>query len=793
MARIPTINAQNITPPPGTAGGVLLGRVGTSNIQVRTPLTQQMNPANFGQQGAMVAQLGNTLLNDVFLPMQEKEQANARAKQSMEAQMDVLTEINDVKGKLEKKEMVFGEDYHHGAGLETAWEKHWKGIDTQIDLIIPNMQSRVDNKTGAALSSNYIPQVMALKLKAQTTRGKVSESRTVVAYQDGSRALAAEMADIVPRNLNTDGEPVYMFQGAKWDSLIAKKQLLDNIFENSKIDPAVKASTRESTRKDFIDELTGAFEANPKMGMEFLNQDMGEKFGLTPGEVGGMFKELNDIDIAHMRDNNFRQEQIESEEEAEARKELEPKYIGHLGMALKGLFTSKGWAKDHKVEYEDAGMQDDYKFIQGIVIGGEVKPGDTDPEELAKVEFEQIQHLNNPGESDLAASAQNIATNKKISETDRNKRIVDLANLNNNKELLKSSNYTQAKNMLTRQAPVPLDPLDTRAAALRSKALWRLFGNDVNRLLKEPEKFQNFDWNKRVNQLLDDYSGNNGNPSDPGSQIFFRDFVRASNLADFPGVVVQEGNKIYPDVVEMRAQLQANLSTLSKDQIRQANDSINSLATYSGLSQKVKDVKRAIEQANQPEKPKELTGVEKVLRNITPDEWEEMGKKQFPELYKSLFGKTPEPAPEKKPEAATPAPTPAPPKPAPVKADPRQAEMFSDNPAVTVPGPRDVPPVPQSEILAEMFSDNPAVNVPGPRDVPPVPQFDFSRQLAGAEKALRTLQADAEAKGYDTGLINLLDLAMLALQNDAMGNDPESFKKSFQSFMKQVGDIQGKQ
>ncbi len=139
MAKIPTINAQNITPPPGTAGGVLLGRVGTSNIQVRTPLTQQMNPANFGQQGAMVAQLGNTLLNNVFLPMQEKVRANARSKQSMEEQTKLLREINDVKGKLEKKELIFGEDYHHPAGLESAWDRHWQEINTQIDFIIPDI------------------------------------------------------------------------------------------------------------------------------------------------------------------------------------------------------------------------------------------------------------------------------------------------------------------------------------------------------------------------------------------------------------------------------------------------------------------------------------------------------------------------------------------------------------------------------------------------------------------------------------------------------------------------------
>jgi len=488
---------------------------------------------------------------------------------------------------------------------------------------------------------------------------------------------------------------------------------------------------------------------------------MGERFGLTPGEVGGMLNDLNDIDIAHMRDNNFRQEQEDSREEAEAREELEPKHIGHIKMALNGTFTSQGWAKDHKDEYEDAGMKDEYSFIQGIIMGGEVKPGDTDPKELVKVESEITKAINNPGDSDIPAIAQDIATNKKISGPDRNKRIVELANLNNNKELLKSPNYKNAKDMLAKSAPVPLDKLDTSSAALRSRALWRLFGNDVNRLLKDPEKFQNFDWNKRVNQLLDDYSGNNGNPSDQGSQIFFKDFVRSSNLADLPGVVVQEGNKSYPDVVTMRAQLQANLSTLSQDQIRQANDSINALATYPGLSQKVTDVKIAIAQQNQPPPPEKKGFLEETF-----DDAVSFMKKQYPDEYKSLFGQTPEPAPGKQPEATTPEPIPAPPKSAPAKADPRQAEMFSDNPAVTVPGPR---------------------------DVPPVPELDFSQPLAEAQNALQYLKENAEANGYDKGLINLLELAMLALQNDARGNDPERFKKSSQIFMKQVGDIQGKQ
>ena len=767
MARIPTINAQNITPPPSTAGGVLLGRVGTSNIQVETPLTQQMNPAGFGQEGRATARFADTILNDVLLPMQEKERANARAKQTMDEQTNILNELNEVKGKLEKKEMTFGDDYHHGAGLEKAWEKHWQGINKKLDLIIPNMQSRVtDNKASAALSNNYLPQVMALKFKAQTTRGKVSESRTVVAYQEGTRALAQEMAKYVPEDMNPDGEERYLFKEAYWKPLLQKKELLDNIFENSRIDPKVKASTRESTRKSFINELSGAFEANPRMGMEFLKKGIGEQFGLTRAEAGGMLRSLNDIDIDHMRDSNFRTEQIEIAEEEEAEKILAPKHIGNIGMALKGTFTSQAWAKNHKEEYADAGMQEEYNFIRGIIMGGEIKPGDTDPEELAIVEFDQIQHLNNPGDSDLGATAMKVAGNKKISGPDRNKRIMELANLNNNKELLKSPRYTEAKELLAKSAPVPQDTLDMRAAAIRNRSLWRLFKNDVNRLLQDPEKFQKFNWNERVNQLLDDYSGNNGNPSDEGSQIFFRDFVQSSNLADFPGVVVQEGNKIYPDVVEMRAQLQANLGKLSKVQIRQANDSINSLATYSGLSQKVIDVKRAIALANMPEKPKELTDTEKVLRNITPDKWEEMGKKQFPELYKSLFGQTPEPAPAQQPEAATPKPIPAPQKPAPVKADPAQAEMFSDNPAV---------------------------NVPGPRDVPPVPKIDFSTQLAGAQRALQYLKENAVADKYDAGLIRLLDLAMLALGSYADSNNQEEFDKSFQSFMKQVGDIQGTQ
>ena len=72
MAKIPTINAQNITPPPGTAGGALLGRVGTSNIEVKTPLTQQMNPANFGMEGRAIAQGAQDILNNALLQLSLK-------------------------------------------------------------------------------------------------------------------------------------------------------------------------------------------------------------------------------------------------------------------------------------------------------------------------------------------------------------------------------------------------------------------------------------------------------------------------------------------------------------------------------------------------------------------------------------------------------------------------------------------------------------------------------------------------------------------------------------------------
>ena len=68
MARIPTISASSITGLPGTAGGVKLGRTGVGAVPISTPITQRLNPSQYGQQGAAIAELGAEIFNSGVLP-----------------------------------------------------------------------------------------------------------------------------------------------------------------------------------------------------------------------------------------------------------------------------------------------------------------------------------------------------------------------------------------------------------------------------------------------------------------------------------------------------------------------------------------------------------------------------------------------------------------------------------------------------------------------------------------------------------------------------------------------------
>ncbi len=92
------------------------------------------------------------------------------------------------------------------------------------------------------------------------------------------------------------------------------------------------------------------------------------------------------------------------------------------------------------------------------------------------------------------------------------------------------------------------------------------------------------------------------------------------------------------------------------------------------------------------------------------------------------------------------------------------------------------------------------VNVPEPRPVPQdvqpkTEQWEFGdsakKNLTAARETIQYLRKNAEEHGYNSQLISLLELTLLSLEADADLKNKEQFEKTWQSFMKQVGVIQG--
>ena len=92
------------------------------------------------------------------------------------------------------------------------------------------------------------------------------------------------------------------------------------------------------------------------------------------------------------------------------------------------------------------------------------------------------------------------------------------------------------------------------------------------------------------------------------------------------------------------------------------------------------------------------------------------------------------------------------------------------------------------------------VNVPEPRPVPQniqpkTEQWEFGdsakKNLTVARETIQYLRKNAEEHGYNSQLISLLELTLLSLEADADLKNKEQFEKTWQSFMKQVGVIQG--
>ena len=683
MARIPTLSASSIAPLPGSAGGVKLGWTGVGSVPIETPLTPRLNPSQYGQEGAAIAQLGEKIFLEGVLPGIEISRKNAKAKATLEASNQIYNEVNAIKGELLQNELSPGWEYSTKEGIfdeEVAWGKRFKDLYTRIDKIIPGISLGIkDKKHAIAVTNAFLPQVMALKLRAQNRQKELSGDRAAYSYQQNQKNHMTDLTallDQVKQTKNKKGELVYVFPGTKIDELMQRMELTDTVFANSGLAPLKRFDTIEKARKAKLKELVNRLQIEPEMAKEFLER-YGEQLGMTPGELGDMTDKMEEFAVQRIRMDNFLDEQADNRMEQaaqaglNAQTQLEDGTIVSYRTSLlirahRGDLTSMALFNQRNL-FDQAGDITTYNEIMTQVEKYDLAAGETDPKVYDDYlnEIAMLLGRTDVTSDELAALETKISNDtKRISKSDRTKLLGGI-NLKNHNSL-KDPDYMRGEALLKKQAPVP-DEYDNTAPAHKSRAIWRIWYDDINRLIKKNDAaaWHNFDFFARATEIIDTHSDLWGDVSGTGSQSHFKEKVNQFNAAlgtdlDFM-VRMNPGDTLgYPDVDAMRAALHHRTEThdygesdfsINKEQarkfnaeIKRANELIDSLGKFSGLPSKVAVIRAAHQTlADQAEAArlaaeKAEQDSQQTHRDWTPNPVEEWLKKTYPEFYKKRFG-----------------------------------------------------------------------------------------------------------------------------------------------------------
>jgi hypothetical protein len=640
MARIPTMNPMSITAPPGSAGGVKLGPTGVGAVPIQTPLTQRYNPSEFGKEGAAIAQLGQAIFNDAVIPMMELQKRNAKAKETLDQSSRLYGEMTSIKGELAKNQLTPGFDYLSPVHESKAWAKHFKGINTSIDGLLPSIKANVsDPKHAVALSNAFMPQIMQLKLKAQNRAIEVSENSTVLAYQKGLQDLVNELALKLPTEV-PDGENTYIFRTKDWEGLMQKKQLLDNLFEASGVNPTKKYKEQLAGRQLFVDQLTGVMLQNPEMGLAFLEKGYAEKFGINPAEKGEMMSKLEKLQLTQIRTKNYLNKQKELADDAAAKLEVEEVLIDHSVEAKNGdmdLMTWATWEQD----YKDGGYHSTWTRLNTKIQKRTPTPGlVSDPKEFKNF-ADEVQAALSQADPEVVMDLIERINDSGLEQGHILKFTGDLATLKNAASMLKWHEYEMAEKTLRQAEPVPSDTMDDTTKK-KSVAIWGIFNAKKIELMRSG-KFKQFDWPGFARQLIEDHSGNYDKIDDVPAQIRLKQLVTESGYRSEPGAMIEGASgKFYPDVTQLRVLLlRDNAKGIDIKEVNRRLAVITEIGDDAALNQKIAEIKKERNKQNPPP-PKTISGPQQFMRDITKDEWEAMGKKYFPEEYKTLFGETPE-------------------------------------------------------------------------------------------------------------------------------------------------------
>ena len=571
MARIPTISAQNIAAPPGTAGGVLLGKTGTSNIEIKTPLTEQLNPAQFGQEGAAMAKGANQILRQWYFPMVRQRVANKKfteyADTSMEVNMGIMGLATEIaSGRVTVDELGRPRDIN--AEINQGIANWSKTIESGIS----------DARYRSAYKATFANKIATLKIQAANALQTNSNKRVEAKYKENIYNKIPEFK-LPTRQGN-------IVQNPNWELRLAELDTLDNGLENSGLDPLTKLKLRDEGHLQVFNEVVERLKfSDPKMGLDFMHSDQVKRLleGTSTGNEA-LRKAKDDfrttITSQMEYEDKLAKEQDEHDEKA-AQDLVDTIYPFLEDQIAKGkdprmtpMWLDSTW----KPHFRNADRMDDYKTLKDYALQSTWQVGETKPETLFNVQ-KQIWD----GEYNI----NDLPSNLEISNPDKKALQKFHKGWKDGDWLLKNPQFILAKKAFEKMINIPPHKTNSTARQMGAVAMGLMIDKVSESLDKGQEwSKQNDDWPVFFKNLMDEYGTLHDHPDMTHTQTYLRslnsDLPPSLQNFKFPGAV--QNTFLYDwQGMAVEAHKMVQQGKLKGDQLRDVYNTIDNFKSIISL------------------------------------------------------------------------------------------------------------------------------------------------------------------------------------------------------------------
>lgn len=511
MAKIPVIDAQNITPPPGTAGLALLGKTGVSAIPIETPLTAQMNPAAFGKEGEAIAKGAETILNTFLLPRLKKERADRDFQQFAQTSMKVTDAMSAFEIGMESD--IANRDIVHESMLK---QNEWMG---DIAKGIQNKRYR------AAATANFASRISALRLKAANLTLKHSNARSTKSYQKNIIKLAERLQ--LPTRVSTPEGDIHT--SPNWDLTLTELETLEGVLQNSGLLDTKKQELIENGRLQIFNQIIGKMKlTDPERGAAFIDEES-QPGGLIHRLLGGVGTGGEAMQKAREEFNSLVRTQMEHQNKLDTFEHNRNEQVAQFlwDSTWPGLFESisKGndqtrdlvWLETHiKPMARNANRLDEYNKLYDFAKASSPHVGKTDP----KVKLEVLQGI---FQETINVHA-DIIGREGLTETDQLAAIDKVFSRKRGQWMQDDPIHKLGKALVEKLVGIPADAMDDDAKAARGVALGRWMDLENKALRKGPEWTQkHIDWYKEGQAIFQEYGRLHSDYANEHTQTYFSD------------------------------------------------------------------------------------------------------------------------------------------------------------------------------------------------------------------------------------------------------------------------------